>query len=134
MQQDVITVSSDRLVGEVARIRVEGFRFVTMTCVALEDEIFHIHYHFDRDFMLKHLRLATSMGSSVPSISPVYVAAFLVENEIQDLFGIRFESLVIDYDRTLYLDGGVMVTPFCKYSVNGPDRDTPVARPTVPGT
>ena len=125
MLQTAIPVSSDQLVGEVAKIKVEGFRFVTMSCVALEAETLHILYHFDRDLVLKHLRLAASTGSAVPSISPVYFAAFLVENEIQDLYGIRFTDLIIDYERTLYLDPEVKETPFCKYSVNAPDQDPP---------
>jgi Ni,Fe-hydrogenase III component G len=39
------------------------------------------------------LPLTVPKDTLVPSISPVYFAAFLVENEIQDLFGIRFQGL-----------------------------------------
>jgi ech hydrogenase subunit D len=77
---------------------------------------------------LKHLRLTVPKDAPVPSISPVYFAAFLVENEIQDLFGIRFQGLAIDYDRTLYLEAEVKKTPFCKYVVTqkAPLQDVPV--------
>jgi NADH:ubiquinone oxidoreductase subunit C len=73
--------------------------------------------------------LTVSKDTAVSSISGVYLAAFLVENEIQDLFGIHFEGLVIDYDRTLYLDEEVTVIPFCKYTLtespNEVDPSTP---------
>jgi ech hydrogenase subunit D len=113
----VISISPDNVVGETAKMKVEGYRFVTLSCVELDETTVDILYHFDRDFQLKHLRLTVRKDIPVPSISPVYFAAFLVENEIQDLFGIRFQGLAIDYDRTLYLDEDVKKTPFCKYVV-----------------
>jgi ech hydrogenase subunit D len=63
----------------------------------------------------------------------VYFAAFLVENEIQDLFGIHFKGLVLDYERTLYLDQEEKVTPFCKYSVERSDKEESVTRPSAAG-
>ena len=122
MQQEVISVSSDMLVGAVATAKVEGFRFVTMSCVELDGSSVDLLYHFDKDLALKHIRLTALKDSAVASISAVYFAAFLVENEIQDLFGIRFNGLVFDYERTLYLDEEVKVTPFCKYTVEKSDR------------
>ena len=113
----VISVSPENVVGETAKMKVEGYRFVTLSCVELDETTVDILYHFDREFQLKHLRLTVPKDAPVPSISPVYFAAFLVENEIQDLFGIRFQGLAIDYDRTLYLDEDVKKTPFCKYVV-----------------
>ncbi|MFH0998886.1 MAG: NADH-quinone oxidoreductase subunit C [Pseudomonadota bacterium] len=123
----VIAVSPENVVGETAKMKVEGYRFVTLSCVEIDETTVDILYHFDRAFQLKHLRLTVPKEAPVPSISPVYFAAFLVENEIQDLFGIRFQGLVIDYDRTLYLDEDVKQTPFCKYVVikTAPLREVP---------
>jgi ech hydrogenase subunit D len=55
----------------------------------------------------------------MPSISPAFFAAFLVENEILDQFGTIFEDLVLDFGGTLYLDedDDITATPFCKYGV-----------------
>ena len=128
MQEDVISVSSDTLVGEVAKIKVEGFRFVSMSGIELDDNTVNILYHFDKDLRLKHLRLTALKDSFVPSISTVYFAAFLVENEIQDFYDIRFKGLVIDFERTLYLDEEVKISPFCKYSVENSDQKEPVRR------
>ena len=113
----VIAISPENVVGETAKMKVEGYRFVTLSCVELDETTVDILYHFDRELQLKHLRLTVPKDFPVPSISPVYFAAFLVENEIQDLFGIRFQGLAIDYDRTLYLEAEVKKTPFCKYVV-----------------
>jgi ech hydrogenase subunit D len=116
MLKELLPVGIDNLLGETAGIKMAGYRFVTMSCTALDADHFDILYHFDRELELKHLRLTTGGDTAVPSISPIYFAAFLVENEIQDLFGIRFKGLAIDYERTLYLDGTTRITPFCKYT------------------
>ena len=118
MQGEVIPVSVETVLGEAARAKAEGWRLVTMTCVELDAASVDLLYHFDRDFELKHLRLTASKDALVPSISPLFFAAFLVENEIQDLFGVRFHGLVIDYGRTLYLGEDVKEAPFCRYVVN----------------
>jgi ech hydrogenase subunit D len=133
MQEEVIFVSSETLVGEAAKIKVEGFRLVTMSCVELDGDTVDILYHFDKDLTLKHLRLTASKDSAVPSISSVYFAAFLVENEIQDFFGIRFKGLVLDYERTLYLDSEVKIKPFCKYSVETSGQKKPVRGQSTAG-
>ena len=127
MLGQVISVSPENVVGEIAKMKVEGYRFVTLSCVEIDETHVDILYHFDREFKLKHLRLTVLKDSPVPSISPVYFAAFLVENEIQDLFSIRFQGLAIDFDRTLYLEEEVKKTPFCKYVVikTAPLREVP---------
>lgn len=118
MKGEVVPVSIDNLVGEAAKKKVERYRFVTMSCTELDDTTVDILYHFDKDLELTHLRLTVARDIPVPSISPVYFAAFLVENEIQDLFGVRFKGLAIDYERTLFLDEEVEVPPFCRKMAN----------------
>jgi ech hydrogenase subunit D len=117
MQGEVIPVSLDNLIGETGRMKAEGYRFVTASCVELDERTVDILYHFDRDLKLTHLRLTIPRETLVPSVSSVYLAAFLVENEIQDLFGVRFKGLAVDYNRTLYLDEEIKTTPLCKYTV-----------------
>lgn len=118
MQGEVIPVSLASLIGETGRMKAEGFRFVTESCVELNESTVELLYHFDKDLQLKHLRLTIPKETVVPSVSSVYLAAFLVENEIQDLFGIRFEGLAVDYNRTLYLEEEIKTTPLCRYTVD----------------
>ena len=129
MQGEVISVTPDKVVGEVAKIRLDGYRFVTLSCVNLADGLLDILYHFDDNLRLKHLRMTIPRDIPIPSISKVYFAAFLVENEIQDLFGVHFTGLALDYGQTLYLEPEVKVPPFCKYSVTQPDKVEPVSEP-----
>ena len=133
MLKDLLPVGIENLLGEIAAVKVAGYRFVTMTCTALDQDSFDILYHFDRGLELKHLRLTLAASTAVPSISPIYFAAFLVENEIQDLFGIRFKGLTIDYERTLYGEEPSRITPFCKYTVVVSQGETEQAPPASGG-
>jgi len=132
MLHDVTCVSREALVGEAAKIKVLGYRFVTLSCVEKDASTFDIFYHFDRDLTLKNFKLSVSKTDRVPSISAVYFAAFLVENEIQDLFGIAFDGLAVDYKQTLYLEKEAKVTPFCRYTeVKAPQAEPKANRASV---
>jgi ech hydrogenase subunit D len=112
------TITAEDVLGEVTRLKIHGYRLVTLTAVTTGPDQVEILYHFDKDLNLVHLRLTTSPADAVPSISPVYLAAFLVENEIQDLFHIRFQDIVIDYDRKLFLTAETEDTPFCRHGTS----------------
>jgi ech hydrogenase subunit D len=117
MREEVADITLDTLLGEVAKAKAHGYRFVTLSCVEVDENTVDIFYHFDKDLVMKHYRLTVPKSAAVHSISAVYFAAFLVENEIQDLFGIRFSGLAVDYQGTFYLEEEVRRTPFCKYSI-----------------
>ncbi len=121
MEDKTIPVTLETVVAEVTKIKAEGSRLITMTCIDLDEGNFEILYHFDKDLKDRHLRMKVAKGTAVPSISPVYFAAFLIENEIEDQFGVTFDGLVLDFGGTLYLDEEVMRTPFCKYGVTRTD-------------
>lgn len=131
MLNDVLPVTADTLVGHAAGMKAAGYRLVTLTCTNADHGQVDILYHFGLEYALKHLRLTIPEKTVVPSISPVYAAAFLVENEIQDLFGIRFEGLAIDYRGTLFLEKPPGKSPFPRRNigseVNGPAMPGPGA-------
>ncbi len=118
MREEVIPVTLETVVGKTLDMKKDGYRLVTLSCVELDPDTVDILYHFDKDLDLRHLRLTIPKGEAAPSISLVYFSAFLVENEIQDQFGIRFEGLVLDYDRTLYLEEEVQGAPYCRITVS----------------
>jgi ech hydrogenase subunit D len=118
VKEEVISVTPDTLVSETLDMKNSGYRLVTLSCVELDPDTVDILYHFDKDLGLRHLRLTIPKTLKVPSISPVFFAAFLVENEIQDHFGIRFDGLALDYDRTLYLEDAIQDAPYCRITVS----------------
>ena len=133
MREEIMAVSAEALVGEVAKLKVLGYRLVTLSCTELDETTLDILYHFDKGLELKHLRLTAPKSTMVPSISPVYFAALLVENEIQDHFGLRFDGLVVDYQGTLYLEEEALKTPYCRFSLRtaapSADQETQAVNP-----
>lgn len=112
-------IAADALLAEGQRLFDEGYRLVTYSVVDLGDENVDIIYHFDKDLEMVHYRLTHPKAQPVPSLTPIYFAALLIENEARDQFGLVFDGLVLDFNRTLYLDEeitGTMSAPFCKIS------------------
>ena len=105
-------ITNETLIGKVSNLQLSGYRFVTMTAVDCND-YFDVYYHFDKEYELYTLRLKVEKPGSVPSISKACFPALIVENEIQDLFGITFTDLLIDYEKHFLLASDAPEKPFC---------------------
>ena len=105
-------ITLENVIGKVATLMVSDYRFVTMTAVDC-DEYFDVYYHFDKNYELYTMRLKVEKPGVVPSISKACFAALIVENEIQDLFGITFTGLAIDYEKHFLLAPDAPEKPFC---------------------
>jgi len=110
MLENVIDVTLDTVVGEVMNMKNDGQRLVTYSTYQ-EGEKLGILYHFDKDLKTTHLRLLADMDKPIPSVSGVYFAALLVENEIRDQWDVEFDGLVLDFNRSLLIDPEVTTVP-----------------------
>jgi len=119
MAIEATPIAPARLVAEVTRLAAEGWRLVTFSSVEIDAENMEVLYHFDKDLVLKNLRVQVKKGGTLPSVSGVIFAAFLIENEIRDQFGVTFEGLVLDYQGKLLNDcvQTPATSPFCRYQV-----------------
>lgn len=109
----------EQLMWKVVTLKEAGYRFLTLTALEVDEETAEIIYHFDINLQMKNLRVRFPKGTKIPSISPIYFAAFWAENEVIDLLGITFSCLKIDYHGTMYLDAedkDTVKTPFCRYT------------------
>ena len=102
--RDSERVTPAALVESATRLRSEGWRLITASCVRRPGGAFTVLYHFERDERLRHLRVEVLGGQAVPSIGGVYGGAFLVENEMIELQGLAVNDLAIDYGGRLYRD------------------------------
>lgn len=111
-------ISLDGIRNSAKEMFDDNWRFLTQTVVDLGDAGFDILFHYDKDLVEQNFRVTVERGTVIPSISDIYFAALLVENENRDLFGLEYEGLVLDFNRTLYLEeaGDPMTAPFCKIS------------------
>jgi ech hydrogenase subunit D len=120
-------VAPAQLVAEATKLKNDGYRFVTMSSVEIDQTNMEILYHFDRDLTLVNLRVTVKKGGQLPSLSGLIFGAFLVENEIRDQYALTFDGLVLDYQGKLYAETAQTAasSPFCKYHVKAePDAGT----------
>ena len=90
-----------------------GYRMVTATCID-EGEVFRLIYNFDKDLTMINLEVTTPREKAIPSISDIYVCAFLVENEMQELFGLKINNIALDLGGKMYMAGGVKKAPMAR--------------------
>jgi Respiratory-chain NADH dehydrogenase, 30 Kd subunit len=100
---DCRTILAAELPAEARRLRDEGWRFITATAVPRPDA-WTVLYHFERAERLCHRRVEIGLAEPVPAIDEAYPAAFLVENEMIELQGLRVTGLSVDYGGRLYRD------------------------------
>ena len=82
-------------------MKENGFRLVQISCTRLDD-IFELNYSFDKDYDFTNIKFNITAEVELPSISFIYQPAFLYENEMHDLFGIKINNISIDYNGGLY--------------------------------
>lgn len=126
---NVIPVTLDDLLQQVVLKRTQGCRLVTITCSHLGDA-HDILYHFDSEQRLSHLRLRLEPGQELPSISSLYFSALIVENEIQDMFGICVKNLALDFQGRLLLTENAPRAPLNK-ATPGIGLDVRVSAPAA---
>lgn len=102
MPYSIINVESNELLNVAQNMKGKYFRLAAITC-EMEGDGLELTYHYDKGYELTNVRTFVKRDESVQSISHIYPSAFLAENEYQDLYGIKFENLTIDYNGRLYM-------------------------------
>jgi ech hydrogenase subunit D len=78
-----------------------GYRLVQIDCSGAG--AIEINYSFDKGYSFVNLKLTIpSVDTEVPSVSAIYRNAFLYENEMNDLFGVKVKNISIDYKGNFY--------------------------------
>lgn len=95
-------ITPDSLIAEVQKLMDNGYRFVIADVFEAGDN-FELIYEFGKDFDITTLRMTVAKGTEIPSISSIYFNALLIENENQDLFGLKYKNLVVDFGGRLYV-------------------------------
>lgn len=95
-KQELIEVDEDALLAKVYNFSSEGYRLVQIHCTRLDDG-FEMNYSFDKDGRFVNVRMIIDKDEEISSVSRIYWSAFMYENEIADLFGVKIKNMVIDY-------------------------------------
>ena len=100
--QKLIDMEIKDLLSYVGDYHKAGHRLVQIGCTKLP-ECLEINYSFDKDYSFTNFKIKLEdLDIEIPSISKIYWGAFLYENEIHDLFGVKFKEMVVDYQGNFY--------------------------------
>jgi ech hydrogenase subunit D len=99
--QNMTTIESASLTASAGEYKEKGYRFVQ--CLAHSvDSGFELTYSFDKDLVLENVRVVIAAGTVVESISSIFPAAFIFENEMHDLYGIDITGISVDFKGRFY--------------------------------
>ncbi len=97
----IISIGPGDLVSRVLQIQHDGYRLVQI-CATRTKTGYELNYSFGKEYDLVNLRLEIDEDTQIMSISNIYEPAFLYENEIVDLFGVKINLITTDYKGNLY--------------------------------
>jgi ech hydrogenase subunit D len=97
----IISIGPGDLVPQALQINHDGYRLVQI-CATRTKTGYELNYSFGKGYDLVNLRLEIGEDTQIMSISNIYGPAFLYENEIADLFGVKIKLITLDYKGNLY--------------------------------
>jgi NADH:ubiquinone oxidoreductase subunit C len=115
MKVDTIKASPEAIVASAQKYFDDGCRLVAATCVE-EGEELRVIYSFDRELSLENLEISTPREKAIPSLTGVYACAFLIENEMKELFGLEIDGLSLDLGGRMYLVDGAEPAPMADHN------------------
>ena len=95
--QLITPVANDDLLSVVRGMKKDGYRLLQI-CATKVSAGFEILYSFDNgEHELTNLKLTVPEEEEVQSVTGEYWGAFIYENEMHDLFGIKIVNNELDY-------------------------------------
>jgi ech hydrogenase subunit D len=120
--QSIDEIDAERLLPEVDTLRSANWRLIQVLCISSAWGA-ELSYSFGSGLKMRSLRIRVPHSDSVPSITALYPAAFLYENEIRDLFGVDIERIGADWAGKVY--DVAKDRPFSKVTITGPRSESP---------
>lgn len=119
------------LLERVSAFQQQGYRLVQI-CAAKMPESLELTYSFDLADRLANLRLELPLHAlKVPSVSSIYWAAFIYENEMHDLYRLTVEGMAVDFCGQFYRTA----VPYAFGSTKAPANvAVPVKAPSSPAS
>ena len=97
METKLLEIQSAEVLLTAGRMKAAGCRLVQILCTKVESGL-ELTYSFDKDYELTNVRCLVPEGEGILSITGQYWYAFLWENEMHDLFGLRVELIAPEVD------------------------------------
>ena len=131
--QRLIVTTPEELIHGIYLMKREGYRLVQISCTRVA-EGFELNYTLDLNLEFVNYRVILDVEDEIVSISRIFSSAFLYENELKDLFGVKISGITIDYEGALYRMA--QKTPFREFtppqSAFSPAKGFPAMKSATP--
>ena len=94
-------LAADHIHPLAERMKADGARFIQTHAVNTDDGI-DLYYSFMVDEHVVNYRVQGVHDEPIPSITDVFLAAFVFENEARELFGVNMRDIAIDFQGLMY--------------------------------
>lgn len=95
-------ITPAELLSETLNLKKDDYRLSAISCTKKDG--MELTYSFYKDYDLLNLRihLEENSDTELESVSCFYSYAFLYENEIKELFGVKIKNINLDFNNNLY--------------------------------
>ncbi len=111
--QTIEKLDRQELLDRVRHLSGKGARLISITGVDTGQWL-ELIYVFEDELEMVAFKTEVEHEGFFPSINHYYPGAWLAENEIQDMFGLRFEGLAVDFAGFMFLGHDSPTRPFIK--------------------
>lgn len=89
------------LLNCISDLKEQGYRLIQICC-SKKGEALELDYSFDKDYKMIDIKIPAKPQDEIASISAIFPPAFLYENEIEALFGLKVVHKSVDFGGKLY--------------------------------
>ena len=109
MNTEFVNVNPENVIDESQKLKFDGYHLMQQCATRIPDA-FELIYTFGKDLEVKQLKITLPEDNQISSITSIFPFAFIYENEMHDLFGVKIKMINIDYEGKLYRTA--IETPF----------------------
>lgn len=91
---------ADEIPDIALQMKNQGYRLAQLCCTKKED--LELIYSFAKDQELKNIKIHLGFDEPIESITGLFEYAYLYENEMKDLFGVKVQNINLDFQGNLY--------------------------------
>ena len=109
MNTEFITVNPESVIDEAQKLKFKGYHLMQQCATRIPDG-YELVYTFGKDYEVKQLKITLNEDQEISSITSAFPCAFIHENEMHDLFGVKIKMINLDFEGKFYRTA--IQTPF----------------------
>lgn len=97
-----VNITIDEVFPTAEKMKGQGARFMNLHATASDEGVILTYAYTTDEIETTNYDVLVKEGDVVPSISSLFLEAFVFENEQHDLFGVNIEGIAIDFQGNFY--------------------------------